>query len=51
MNVSMTRRYLIRGGAIARCTATADVRNAVLFARTHGLELAVKGGGHDIQTI
>ncbi len=35
-------------GIIVRCTCTADVSQAVRFARSHGLLLAVKGGGHNI---
>ena len=31
-----------------RCSGTADVIAAVNFARTHGLSLAVRGGGHSI---
>src|ERR1700710_848825 len=34
-------------GLIARCTSTADVVHAVNVARTHGLSLAVRGGGHN----
>jgi hypothetical protein len=33
--------------AIARCRDTADVMAAVAFARQHGLEIAVRGGGHN----
>ncbi|MDO8769978.1 MAG: FAD-binding oxidoreductase [Burkholderiaceae bacterium] len=33
---------------IARCTATADVVQAVNFARDNGLLLAIRGGGHNI---
>ena len=33
---------------IARCKTTADVRQAVMFARSHGLLTAVKGGGHSL---
>src|SRR5262245_24358220 len=33
---------------IARCLGSADVVDAVNFARTHGLELAVRGGGHNV---
>ncbi len=33
---------------IARCASPADVRHAVGFARSEGLELAVRGGGHSI---
>jgi FAD/FMN-containing dehydrogenase len=32
---------------IARCRDAADVRTAVDFARSEGLELAVRGGGHN----
>lgn len=32
--------------AIARCASTADVVAAVNFGRDHGLEIAVRGGGH-----
>jgi hypothetical protein len=31
-----------------RCAGTADVVAAVNFARTHGLTLAIRGGGHSI---
>lgn len=33
---------------IARCTGTADVVAAVNFARSHDIELAVRGGGHNV---
>ena len=33
---------------IARCTGTADVVAAVNFARSHAIELAVRGGGHNV---
>ena len=33
---------------IARCTGTADVITAVRFAREHGLEIAIRGGGHNV---
>jgi hypothetical protein len=33
---------------IARCTGTADVAAAVRFARGHDLEIAVRGGGHNV---
>jgi FAD/FMN-containing dehydrogenase len=33
---------------IARCLGSADIADAVNFARTHGLELAVRGGGHNV---
>jgi hypothetical protein len=34
--------------AIARCTGTADVQEAVRFARRHELLVSVRGGGHNI---
>ncbi len=37
-----------RPGVIARCTGTADVVQAVRFARQHGLLSSVRGGGHNI---
>jgi FAD/FMN-containing dehydrogenase len=37
-----------RPGLIARCTGTADVVQAVRFARQHGLVSSVRGGGHNI---
>ena len=37
-----------RPALIARCRGTADVVDAVNFARTHGLEVAVRGGGHNV---
>src|SRR5580704_783341 len=33
--------------AIARCRDTADVVTCVRFGRDHGVELAVRGGGHN----
>ncbi len=33
---------------IARCTGTADVVAAVRFARDHELEIAIRGGGHNV---
>jgi FAD/FMN-containing dehydrogenase len=33
---------------IARCTGTADVAATVRFARDRGLEIAVRGGGHNV---
>src|SRR5262245_28585609 len=33
---------------IARCTGTVDVAAAVRFARDRGLEIAVRGGGHNV---
>jgi FAD/FMN-containing dehydrogenase len=37
-----------RPACIARCTGTADVIESVSFARRHGLELSVRGGGHNV---
>ena len=37
-----------RPGVIARCTGAADVAAAVRFAREHDLEIAVRGGGHNV---
>jgi FAD/FMN-containing dehydrogenase len=33
---------------IARCSGTADIVDAVRFARDHGLEISVRGGGHNV---
>jgi FAD/FMN-containing dehydrogenase len=37
-----------RPAVVIRCLATSDVIAGVEFARTHGLILTVKGGGHNI---
>ena len=37
-----------RPALIARCTGVADVIEAVNFARTHNLLVAVRGGGHNL---
>ena len=37
-----------RPACIARCTGVADVVAAVRFAREHELEIAVRGGGHNV---
>jgi hypothetical protein len=37
-----------RPALIARCSSTADVVAAVIFARDHGLEITVYGGGHSV---
>ena len=37
-----------RPALIARCLGSADVADAVNFARAHGIELAVRGGGHNV---
>ncbi|WP_322761135.1 FAD-binding oxidoreductase [Frankia sp. Cr2] len=36
-----------RPAAIARCADVADVITCVRFAREHGIDLAVRGGGHN----
>ena len=36
-----------RPAVIARCADVADVINAVRYARAEGLELAIRGGGHN----
>ena len=36
-----------RPAVIARCVGAEDVATAFDFARTHGLEVAVRGGGHN----
>src|SRR5262245_51171512 len=37
-----------RPSLIARCIGTADVVAAVRFAREHNLEIAIRGGGHNV---
>jgi len=37
-----------RPALVARCHGTADVQAAVRFAREHELEIAVRGGGHNV---
>ena len=37
-----------RPALIARCAGSADVIAAVNFARTHGLLVSVRGGGHHV---
>ena len=37
-----------RPALIGRCPGSADIADAVNFARTRGLELAVRGGGHNV---
>src|SRR5262245_66641652 len=40
--------FVRRPALIVRCLGTADVADAVQLARTHDLELAVRGGGHSV---
>src|SRR6185503_585331 len=40
--------FVRRPALIARCLETSDVVDAVRFARTHNLEIAVRGGGHSV---
>jgi FAD/FMN-containing dehydrogenase len=37
-----------RPALVARCAGVADVTNSVDFARTHGIPVAVRGGGHNV---
>ncbi len=37
-----------RPAVVARCTGVADVVAAVRFAREHDLEIAIRGGGHNV---
>jgi FAD/FMN-containing dehydrogenase len=37
-----------RPALIARCRGSADVADAIGFARRHGLEITVRGGGHNV---
>jgi FAD/FMN-containing dehydrogenase len=37
-----------RPAAIVECTSAADVAAAVRFARSEGLEIAIRGGGHSV---
>ena len=37
-----------RPALIVRCRGTADVADAVKFALKHGLDIAVRGGGHNV---
>ena len=37
-----------RPAVIARCKGTADIVDAVNLGRTHGLEIAIRGGGHNV---
>ena len=37
-----------RPALIAQCRGVADIADAIKFARKHGLEIAVRGGGHNV---
>jgi FAD/FMN-containing dehydrogenase len=37
-----------RPSLVVRCTGTADVVDAVNFAREHGIEVTIRGGGHSV---
>jgi FAD/FMN-containing dehydrogenase len=37
-----------RPAFVARCLGSADIAGAVKFGREHGLEIAVRGGGHNV---
>ncbi len=37
-----------RPALIAQCLGTADISDAVKLARAHNLEIAVRGGGHNV---
>jgi FAD/FMN-containing dehydrogenase len=37
-----------RPALIARCRGSSDVSRAILFAKEEGLEIAVRGGGHNV---
>ncbi len=37
-----------RPAVIARCRGMADIADAILFARAQGLEITVRGGGHNV---
>ncbi|HEV8470294.1 MAG TPA: FAD-binding protein, partial [Candidatus Limnocylindria bacterium] len=37
-----------RPAVIARCRGTADVVDALAFAKENGLEVSVRGGGHNV---
>ena len=37
-----------RPAVLVRCADSADVQRAITFARSHGLALSIRGGGHNI---
>lgn len=43
--------YTDRPSLVVLCSGTADVVDAVNFARKHGLEVTVRGGGHSIAAL
>ena len=45
---SFNPRTDVRPAAIARCAEASDVVKCIAFAREHSVEIAVRGGGHDI---
>ena len=45
---SFNPRTDVRPAAIVRCAEAADVAKSIAFARTESLDLAIRGGGHDI---
>jgi FAD/FMN-containing dehydrogenase len=46
--VPFNAMHVDRPNLVVRCTGTADVIAAVDFARDHGIEICVRGGGHSI---
>jgi FAD/FMN-containing dehydrogenase len=45
---SFGARYTDRPGLVVLCSGTADVVDAVNFARERGIEVTVRGGGHSV---
>ncbi len=45
---AMARFHDVRPSAIARCGAAADVAATIAFARSHGLQLSIRCGGHSV---
>ena len=43
--------HVDRPSLVVRCTGTADVVDAVNFARENGIEVTVRGGGHSPQRL
>jgi FAD/FMN-containing dehydrogenase len=46
--VPFNAMHVDRPSLVVRCTGTADVIAAVEFARDHGIEICVRGGGHSV---